>query len=507
MKVSLVGAGPGDPGLITVRGKELIAEADVIVYDALANPLFLAGAKPEAELIYVGKISDQHSLPQDQINETLAQKASEGKKVVRLKGGDPYVFGRGGEEAEFLVARGVEFEEVPGVTSGIAAPAYAGVPLTHRDLASSFTILTGHEKYKAEGSAHNWKALAQSGSTLVIVMGMANLGEIVENLVGAGLDANTPAAIIYRGTTPMQRAVYAELGKLESAAKEAGLSSPSIIVIGKVVSLHEKLDWRSSLPLLGKTIIVTRAREQASELARGLEKLGAAIIECPAIKIEPLMDYSRADAAIRNIAEYQWIIFTSANGVKYFWQRLNSEGLDSRALWRAKVVAIGPGTADALSAKGVIADFMPTSFVAEEVANQLIGQEGAALANQKALIPRAAKARSVLPDELSAADMIVDVVPVYETVAGEGCGEDIARLVREGRVDCATFGSSSSVANFLDIVPAETLKAASGLALAAIGPITAQTLSDKGLRATIQPEQYSIPALIEAIAQYYSGNK
>ncbi|MBD5607573.1 MAG: uroporphyrinogen-III C-methyltransferase, partial [Desulfovibrio sp.] len=480
---------------------------DVIVYDALANPSLLAGAKPDAELIYVGKVSDQHSLPQDQINETLALKASEGKKVVRLKGGDPYIFGRGGEEAEFLVARGLEFEEIPGVTSAIAAPAYAGIPLTHRDLTSSLTILTGHEKFKTAGSAHNWKALAQSGSTLVIVMGMANLGEIVQNLVAGGLDASTPAAVIYKGTTPAQRAVYAELGKIESAAKDAALTNPSVIVVGKVVSLHEKLDWRSTLPLLGKTIIVTRAREQASDLARGLAKLGAAIIECPAIKIEPLTDYSKADAAIKNIAEYQWIIFTSANGVKYFWQRLNSEGLDSRALWRAKIVAIGPGTADALLKNGVIADFIPSSFVAEEVANQLIGQEGAALANQKVLIPRAAKARSVLPDELSAADMIVDVVPVYETVAGEGCGDDIAKLIEEGRVDCATFGSSSSVANFLDIVSVDALKAASGLALAAIGPITARALSDKGLSATIQPDQYTIPALIKAIAQYYSGKK
>ena len=505
MKVSLVGAGPGDPGLLTIRGKELIAEADVVVYDALANPAFLADARPDAELIYAGKISDQHTLPQDRINELLAKKALEGKNVVRLKGGDPYIFGRGGEEGEYLAARGIPFEEAPGVSSAVAAPAYAGIPLTHRDLTSSLTILTGHEKYKAAGSAHNWEALARSGSTLVILMGMANLPEIVANLVGAGMDENTPAAVVYRGTTPMQKVATAPLAKIAAAAKEAGLANPSVVVIGKVVSMRETLDWFSKKPLLGKRIIVTRAREQASGLAKSLTELGAETLECPAIKIAPLADYSAIDSAIDNLPAYKWLIFTSANGVKYFWQRLEAKDRDSRALGAAKVAAIGPGTADALRAKGVIADFTPSAYVAEEVASQLIKREGSALAGQKILLPRATKTRTVLEETLMEAKAAVDPIPVYDTVTGEGCDEEVIRLLNEGKIDCVTFGSSSSATNFLKIASPETLGSHPETLLAAIGPVTAKTLEERGLKVAIQAEQFSIPGLVAAIVNYYAS--
>ena len=505
MKVNLVGAGPGDPGLITVRGREAIAAADVVVYDALANRALLDAARPDAELIYVGKVADQHALPQDQINELLAAKASEGKYVVRLKGGDPYVFGRGGEEAEYLASRGVPFEETPGVSSAVAAPACAGIPLTHRDFASSVTILTGHAKYRPDGSAHNWEALAKSRSTLVVLMGMKNLPEIARSLVQGGLAEDTPAAVIYKGATPEQKSVFAPLGKIAEAAAAAGLANPAVVVIGKVASLGRSLDWFTKRPLFGKTIAVTRARAQASELTSRLEALGARVIECPAIKIAPLEDYSAADAAIADILSYRWIIFTSSNGVKYFWERLRKAGLDTRALSAAKIAAIGPGTAEALRGKGVTADFIPTSFVAEEAANQLVGQEGAALAGQRALIPRAAKARMVLPDELAAADMKVDAVPVYQTVPGEGCGKEIEALLEAKRLDCVAFASSSTVVNFLKIIPAGALKAHPEVALAAIGPVTAATLQANGLGAAIQPSSYAIPGLAEAIAKYYES--
>lgn len=505
MKVSLVGAGPGDPGLITVRGLDLVRQADVIIYDALANPSLLGEARPDAKLVYVGKIADQHSLPQDQINDLLVKTAREGKNVVRLKGGDPYIFGRGGEEAEFLASHGIPFEEVPGVSSAIAAPAYAGIPLTHRDYTSGVTILTGHEKYPQ--FSHDWQALAHGAATLVIVMGVKNLGEITANLIQGGLDASTSAAIIYKGTTPLQRVLIATLGTLAEEAQAQGFQNPSVVVVGKVVSLAPTLAWFSKKPLFGKKIVVTRAREQASQLARALEEQGASVIECPTIAIKPLNDYAAVDAAIQNIRSYGWIFFTSVNGVKYFWQRLEKAGLDSRSLCHAKVVAIGPATMDALRSHGVMPDFMPTSYVAEEVANQLVGQEGPPLAGVKALIPRAASAREVLPAELEAADMSVDVVPVYETVAGEGCGAKVADMLKAGQIDCVTFGSSSTVGNFLKIVPPQDLKQHPETALAAIGPVTAATLKENGLPCQIMPRDYTIPALVQAIVTYYQQDK
>lgn len=292
MKVYLLGAGPGDPGLLTLKARDALAAADVVVYDALANDSLLGHARPDAELIYVGKVAGNHALPQHEINALLVRKAKEGNIVARLKGGDPYIFGRGGEEAEELLAAGVPFEEVPGISSTIAAPAYAGIPLTHRDFASSVTIITGHENPDKPGSVHNWQALARSASTLVFVMGMKNLPDIARNLLDAGLDPRTPAALIYRGTTPRQRSLVATLRELPQAAVDAHFTNPSVIVVGKVASLHDKLNWFEQKPLLGKSIVVTRAREQASGLARSLSGLGAEVIQCPTIEIRALPDLS-----------------------------------------------------------------------------------------------------------------------------------------------------------------------------------------------------------------------
>lgn len=497
MKVTLVGAGPGDPGLLTIRGRECLANADVIIYDALADAGLLAFARKDAELIYVGKIADQHSLPQDEINQLLVRKAREGKNVVRLKGGDPYIFGRGGEEGEFITAAGIPFEEVPGITSAIAAPAYAGIPLTHRDFVSSVILITGHEKPDKERSALHWRAFVESGSTLVFVMGMRNLAGICGRLIEAGLDPAMPAAVIYRGATPMQRTVVASLAELPAAA--GGLSNPAVIVVGKVVNLRGSLDWFSQKPLLGRNIVVTRAREQASGLIASLADLGASVLECPAITIAPLPDYSGCDSAIANLANYGWLIFTSVNGVKYFWQRLRKGGKDSRSLGQCRVAAIGPATAEALSKVGIQADLEPDSYVAEALAAELIRREGGKLKGMRILLPRALKARSVLPDELARAGAIVDVLPVYQAMPAKGAIAEVRELLDQGKLDCVAFASSSTVENFLDLMPAQALADHPETTLAAIGPITAATLEKHGLQAQIQPEKFTIPALVDAI--------
>lgn len=504
MKVYLLGAGPGDPGLLTLKARDVLAAADVVIYDALANDSLLGHARPDAELIYVGKVAGNHALPQREINALLVRKAKEGKVVARLKGGDPYIFGRGGEEAEELLAAGVPFEEVPGISSTIAAPAYAGIPLTHRDFASSVTIITGHENPDKPGSVHNWQALARSASTLVFVMGMKNLPDIVRNLLDAGMDPQTPAALVYRGATPRQRSLTAALRDLPQAAREAHFTNPAVIVVGKVVSLHDKLNWFEQKPLLGKSIVVTRAREQASGLAGGLAELGAEVIQCPTIEIRPLPEYAALDAAVARLADYAWLIFTSVNGVRHFWLRLEAAGKDSRALGPCKVAAIGPATADALLARGIRPDFVPERYVAEGVVEGLLAREGGQLAGRRMLLPRAAKARDVLPVELGKAGALVDVLPAYETIPAAGRRGAVLERLEEGSLSCVTFGSSSTVENFLSLIPAEKLKEHPETRLAAIGPITARTLREHGLEAHIQPEEYTIPALVKTITDYFT---
>ncbi|CAI3218270.1 uroporphyrinogen-III C-methyltransferase [Desulfovibrio legallii] len=504
MKVYLIGAGPGDAGLLTLKGRDALAGADVVVYDALANEALLDHVRPDAEKIYVGKVAGNHALPQDQINALLVAKAREGKVVARLKGGDPYIFGRGGEEAEELVAAGVPFEEVPGISSTVAAPAYAGIPLTHRDFASSVTIITGHENPDKPGSVHNWAALAASAATLVFVMGMKNLPDIVRNLLAAGMDPATPAALVYRGTTPAQRSLAAPLAELPQAAAAAAFTNPSVIVVGKVAGLRGTLNWFENRPLFGRRIVVTRAREQASGLAQSLTSLGAEVIQCPTIEIRPLEDYAALDAALANLAEYHWIIFTSVNGVRHFWQRLAVVGKDSRALGGCRVAAIGPATAEALRGRGIAPDFVPQRYVAEGVLEGLLAREGGAVAGKRFLLPRAAKAREVLPEELRKAGAVVDVLPAYVTVPADHNREAVLRCLEEGHLDCVTFGSSSTVENFLALIPAATLKAHPEVQLAAIGPVTARTLAAHGLACRIQPEEYTIPALVAALQTHFA---
>ncbi|MDR1777710.1 MAG: uroporphyrinogen-III C-methyltransferase [Desulfovibrio sp.] len=501
MKVFLLGAGPGDPGLLTIKARDILTRADVVVYDALAFDGLLALSSPQAEVIYVGKIAGDHALPQEQINALLVAKAKEGKLVARLKGGDPYIFGRGGEEGEALHAAGVPFEAVPGVSSAIAAPAYAGIPLTHRDFASSVTIITGHENPDKGKSVHNWQALAQSASTLVFVMGMTNLPRIAENLIMAGLDPETPAAVIYRGTTPRQRSLVSTIARLPKDAIDNGYVNPSVIVVGKVVQLKEKLDWFEQKPLFGKSVVVTRAREQASDIASSLAHLGAEVLEFPTIRIRPATDYSDMDAAQAHLGDYHWIIFTSVNGVSKFFERLSLSGKDSRALSRCQIAAIGPATAKALNAYGLRADFVPEHFVAESVVEGL--RQAEPLEGRFILLPRAAKARDVLPRELRKAGARVDVVCAYETVPAEARRDEVFSRLKKGSLSCVSFGSSSTVENFLAQVPAEVVRS-SGARLAAIGPITAKTLRDSGLDCHIMPQEFTIPALVEAIKDFFA---
>lgn len=496
MLVYLVGAGPGDPGLLTLKGKAALERADVIVYDALANDIFLQYARPDAERIYVGKVAGDHALPQDGINRLIIDKAKEGKVVARLKGGDPYIFGRGGEEAEELLAAGVPFEVVPGISSTIAGPAYAGIPLTHRAFASSVTIITGHEDPTKPDSVHNWPALAQSASTLVFVMGMKNLPHIAQNLMDAGLDPQTPAALIYRATTARHRSLVGTIASLPDDAIREHFTNPSLIVVGKACSLHDRLNWFEQKPLLGRGVVVTRAREQASGLAAQLAELGAEVIQFPTISIEPLTEYTAVDAAITALPDYQWLIFTSVNGVRHFWARLAAQGKDSRALATARIAAIGPATAEALRERGITPDFVPARYVAEGVVEGLLklGVKG-----QRVLLPRAREAREVLPEELRRAGAMVDVLPVYVTRPADSLKEQVLEHFAAGRIHCVTFGSSSTVDNFFSLVPESLIRAHPEVKLAAIGPVTEKTLQKHGFEAHIRPQEYTIPALVDAL--------
>ncbi|MBG0776183.1 MAG: uroporphyrinogen-III C-methyltransferase [Desulfovibrionaceae bacterium] len=496
MKVYLIGAGPGDPGLLTVRGQELIRTCDVIVYDYLANAAFLELCRPDAEVLYVGKKGGDHTLPQDKINELIIAKAREGKSVARLKGGDPYVFGRGGEEAEELVAAGVDFEVVPGVTAGVAAAAYAGIPVTHRDHTTSVCFITGHEDPTKEASGHDWEVYAKSTSTLVFYMGVKNLPMIAENLMAHGRAPETPVALVRWGTRCNQTSFASTLAEVAAEAERRKWAAPSIIIVGGVCALHDTLNWFEKKPLLGKGVVVTRAREQASSLCALLAEAGACAVQFPTIEIRPLDDWSDVDAAVGRLGKYHWVVFTSVNGVRHFWDRLAARGLDARALAGALVAAIGPATAEALRGRGIAPDYVPEKYVAEAV---VAGMLDRGVAGTRILVPRARVAREVLPERLAEAGAVVDVVPVYETVPSESGREEILARLDAGEIHCVTFGSSSTVDNFFALVHPDTLRKYPGVKLACIGPVTRKTLEGYGFSAHVTPEEYTIPALVRAL--------
>ncbi len=484
--VHLVGAGPGDPGLLTVRALELISAADVILYDRLIPVSALDGARDGAELIYVGKEGRGPQMPQDEIDRLLVEHASAGRRVVRLKGGDPFVFGRGGEEALILREAGIPFEVVPGVTSGIAAPAYAGIPVTQRDRASAVALITGHEDPDKPESAIDWPALAAFPGTLVFYMGVKQLPRIAEQLIAGGRLADEPAAVIERGTLPGQRTVVATLATLAERAAEEGIRPPSITVVGPVAALREEgVRWFEQRPLYGMTVAVTRAREQASGLAARLRELGAEVVETPVIRVVPL------EAQAPEMSAYDLVCLTSPNGVRLLFERLADAGLDARALHGARVAAIGPATARALRAHGVLADVLPDRAVAESLVDAL-----GDVPVRRALIARARVARDVLPDALRAGGAEVDVLELYETVAQPLTDEQLAAI---GAADYVTFTSASTVTNLLGALGGDGPAALNSTRLASIGPITSDALRSHGLDPALEADPHDVDGLLEAL--------
>lgn len=505
INVFLVGAGPGDPGLITVKGRQCIENADVIIYDYLASPALLKYARNQAEMIYVGKKGGHHTLSQDEINSLIIEKAKAGLKVCRLKGGDPFIFGRGGEEAELLVENGIPFEVVPGVTSAIAAAAYAGIPLTHRKLTATLAFITGHEDPHKEESNIDWDSLARGIGTLVFFMGVKNLPDITQKLIANGKSPETPVALIRWGTTPRQKTVTGTLDNITDRVKKAGLKSPAIIVVGEVVQLREALKWFENRPLLGKRIVVTRARQQASDLVWRLSELGAECLEFPTIKVVPADDQRPIYRAVQNLLAYDWIIFTSVNGVKFFFEHLFGSNKDVRALTHLHTAAIGPATADKLFEYGLRSDIMPNNYRAEAVV-EAFGKID--LIGKKILLPRAKEARPVLPVELRKMGAEVDEVAAYLTVKVRENADQLIRQLEDMTVDLITFTSSSTVQNFKDLLPSEKFpQLIKDVNIASIGPITTETAKEAGFNVSFTAESYTIPGLCDAIVNYYESEK
>jgi uroporphyrinogen III methyltransferase/synthase len=501
--VSLVGAGPGDPDLITIGGAARIAAADVIVYDRLANPALLRHARPDAELIYAGKLPDRHTLTQDEISATLVEKGLAGKRVVRLKGGDPFVFGRGGEEAEALIAAGIPFEVLPGVTSAIAAPAYAGVPVTHRALASSFAVVTGHEDPSKDGTSIDWPKLATGVDTLIFLMGVGRLREIVARLIEHGRVASTPVAVVEWGTLPRQRTVSGTLATIVDDVARAEIGAPAVTVVGEVAALRDELRWFDKRPLFGKRVLVTRTRQQASDLSRALAAQGAEPVELPTIEIVPCADPHELESALTALrtSAYQWAIFTSANAVEVFFQHLREASLDARAFASAQLAAIGPGTADALARHGLRVDVVPDRFVAEGLLDTLAGRN---LRGQRVLLPRAADARETLVEGLAAKGARVDELKLYRSEVPRDPDAEGLRRLRAGEIDIATFASSSSVRNLIEMLGGDA-SPLRDVMIAAIGPITAQAVRDAGLQPAVVADAYTIEGLVEALIAHCSS--
>ncbi|MEX2237181.1 MAG: uroporphyrinogen-III C-methyltransferase [Dehalococcoidia bacterium] len=500
--VSLVGAGPGDAGLITVLGARRLAEADLVVYDRLANPRLLENCRPEARLLSAGKRPGAPEMMQDEINHLLVREGLAGRRVVRLKGGDPYVFGRGGEEAMALREAGVTFEVIPGITSAIAAPAYAGIPVTHRNVASSFAVITGHEDPLKETLFIDWEALAKGPDTLVFLMGVKNLPAITSELVRNGRDPSTPVALVRWGTTPQQATLTGTLVDIAERAAGAKIKPPVVTVVGRVVELRAALGWFEGRPLFGKTALVTRARAQASELRRLLEEQGAEVIELPIIEIVGRADGEKLADAIGKLTSgaYSWTVFTSANGVDAFFDHLREAGSDARAFGGCRIAAIGPGTAAALETHGLRADVVPEEYIAEGVASALAGEP---LAGRRVLLPRAESARRELIDGLTKAGAIVDEVTLYHAAKPSQFPEDALRRVRAGEVDIVTFASSSTVRNLVDLLGGDISPLASAK-IASIGPITTQTAREARLTVDIEAKEHTIPGLVEAIRNHFS---
>ncbi|MDA0988499.1 MAG: uroporphyrinogen-III C-methyltransferase [Chloroflexi bacterium] len=499
-KVYLVGAGPGDPGLITAKGLRCLRDAQVVVYDRLVSRRLLEEASTDAEMVNVGKARGDHQMRQEEINQLLVEKALEGKRVVRLKGGDPFIFGRGGEEADTLADAGVLFEIVPGITSAIAAAAYAGIPLTHRRVSSYVTIVSGSEEPSKVESSIDWERLASGVGTLVVLMGWETLPGIVDTLKKHGLDPTTPVALIQWGTEPYQRTVVGSLDDILERGRQASLTPPVVAVFGQVVKLREKIHWFDDKPLFGKRVLVPRTRDQASVLSQLLMDNGAEPLEIPTIEIKPVEENSRLDSSLTSMSYYDWVVFSSANGVREAFKRLDYLQLDARAFGGTRVCAIGSATAETLRERGILADFRPRESVSESIVTGLTekGVNGSSI-----LLLRAEAGRDILSKGLSEAGALVDDVAAYRTVMPEESGEKVQSIVAEGRIDVVAFTSSSTVTNLLTLLGGDATSLG-GMTLACIGPITAETARNAGLTVNVVATESTVPGLVDALVEYFS---
>ncbi len=501
-KVYLIGAGPGHPKLITLRAIECIRDADVILYDYLANQKFLQYAKKECEIIYSGKTSLHHTLHQEEINQTLIKKANEGKAVVRLKGGDPLLFGRGGEEAEELVHQGIEFEIVPGIPAAIAASAYAGIPLTHRNFSSTVAFVTGHEGAGKSGPSVDWSKISTGVGTLVIYMGVGNLKENARKIMKHGRPPETPVALIRWGSTPDQETLTGTLSDIYDKARAAKFKAPAIMIVGESVSLREKLKWVEKLPLFGKRIVLTRERESGGLFSKELERFGAEIYYLPAIRIVPPKSFETIDRAVHEIDTFDWVIFTSANGVRRFFDRLMSCGRDVRDLKGVHVCAVGTATSRSLRTRGIRTDLIPEEFKGEGVVDALL-QQGE-LQGKRIMIPRAEKAREILPDSLRKAGAEVVVAPVYRNVPPEIDPRDLQEILVKRKANLIVFTSPSNINNFMNSVKKEGLHdALTGIKIACIGPVTADAARKAGIKVDLEPEESTLESLSESILRLF----
>jgi len=499
--VYLVGAGPGDPSLITLRGVECLQRADVVVYDYLANEQLLNHARVDAERIYAGKIGGRHNQDQKEINTLLVEKARQGKVVVRLKGGDPFVFGRGGEECEALSEAGIPFEVVPGVTAAIGAAAYAGIPLTHRDFTTSVAFVTGQEGKDKDESAIDWDRLSLGGGTVVFYMGITTLRRNMLRMIQHGRSADTPVALVRWATTACQQVLTGTIADIADKAEEAGFKPPAVTIVGEVVKLREKLRWYDSRPLCGRKIIVTRAAEQAGEFSAKLAARGATILECPTIRLVEPENWQLLDVSIKELSGYDWLILTSVNAVRFFFQRLEALGLDARALAGCKVCAVGPKTAEAFKAFGVRADLIPTDYKAEGVVAEFARLD---LQGVKILFPRVDKAREVIPCELRRMGAHVDGPVAYRNILPDRLSAEALFALEKRSVDCITFTSSSTVKNLAAMLGEELLvDMLKGVAVASIGPITSKSCRDLGLKVDIEPAEYTLNALTAALEAHF----
>ncbi len=490
--VYLVGAGCGEPDLLTIKGQKAIAKAGVLIYDWLANPSLLSYAKEGCEKIYVGKQAGKHTMRQEDINQLIVDKAMAGKTVVRLKGGDPYVFGRGGEEGEALAAAGIAFEVVPGITSVIGGLAYAGIPVTHRGMATSFHVITGHRQPSSDSL--DYDIYAKLKGTLVFLMGIGNIENICSGLQKGGMDADAPAAVVHRASSPMQRTVVGTLGTLAHDAAENGITAPGLIVIGDVVTKRDALSFFEKKPLFGKKIIVTRARAQSSQLMERISELGGQSIEMPMIETRPIQA-ERLSAEIARLANYTYVIFTSENGVDIFFDALRKAGKDARALGKAKIAVIGKGTAKALEAHGIAADYMPWEFVGEALVDML---KNILKPDDKILIPRAGNARPYLVDTLKKIAPVTEI-KIYETVRADADYSAVKAMLACGEIDYITFASSSTVENFVAEMGEKAQSKLGGAKLISIGPQTSQKIEEHGLCVYAQANEYTIDGILEVL--------